>query len=430
MDISNIKSQGPLNTNTPSPFLTLPSLPIPLSDNQCMTYKHEILIFGGWKKNDCYSYHTLQNKYKRICTYPNNVVLQGHSVVKIASSSNDITLLSFGGQDVNERKHTLVMKYQSVWDENDEIGNKANLNQWLPFTNSSNEPIEIGRDGDDYCGVRAVVGGSNDHLLFISYRPKNIDVFDLNTCQYIQHVILPTDNNYVCYHCFVLRPAYGMATVQTNKKKTGMMLFCEKTGFAIEYDEDNNTFEFNKTRVWSTIREFNCYAYVHIDDALLFFGGLDYRSNGSSKVIHKYLMNENRWTKFEQILPIPLKKGVAVLSGDNTYVHILGGKDGKFDTISTHLKTEVKEWMKEETEMEKKWITEEKQKIITEQNERDILEIGYVKKDADVVTEKSHLKEFKRCEEIEITINRWLRLLSIKVGWIDDFTIITSRFIM
>ncbi|ETO07763.1 hypothetical protein RFI_29628 [Reticulomyxa filosa] len=76
-------------------------------------------------------------------------------------------LLSFGGYP----KHTLAMKYISVWDN---ISNKSNdsnnFNEWIPFTDKHNHPIIIERDKYHYHeGVRAVIGGRNNHLLFITY---------------------------------------------------------------------------------------------------------------------------------------------------------------------------------------------------------------------------------------------------------------------
>ncbi|ETO03952.1 hypothetical protein RFI_33451, partial [Reticulomyxa filosa] len=142
-------------------FQTLKELPIRLDHAQCVIHKHELLICGGWDKRDCYSYHKIKNEYKLI--YNNN------------KDSNQITILSFGG-DIY--KHTLVMKYISVWSNLSDISNKSNefnnYNQWIPFKDNHNNPIIIGRDDDNYHGMRAVIGGSNNNLLFITYHPENI----------------------------------------------------------------------------------------------------------------------------------------------------------------------------------------------------------------------------------------------------------------
>ncbi|ETO36528.1 hypothetical protein RFI_00534 [Reticulomyxa filosa] len=49
---------------------------------------------------------------------------------------------------------------------------------------------------------------------------------------------------------------------------------------------------------------------------------------------------------FQNTLPSPLKDCVAILSEDNTCVHIIGGENDK-ECMSTHMKTEVCEWLSE-----------------------------------------------------------------------------------
>ncbi|ETO31826.1 hypothetical protein RFI_05290 [Reticulomyxa filosa] len=295
---------------TSTPFQSLNALPNSLWQSQCVLHKYEILICGGYKKRDCYSYHTLKNEYKFICEYPNDVALWGHCVVKLVDNnknSNEITLLSFGG----DYKHTLVMKYMSVWsNENDENeSNKLkelnNHNQWIPFKDNDGNPIQIGRDYDNYWGVRAVIGGSNNHLLFIAFKDNNISVFDLNTFQFIKHSNIPTD---------------------------------DLTGLSIEYDEDDNTFQFCNLPVCKSIAVFSHYAYVCINDVILFFGGSNL--DVVSKSVHKYSIRENKWMTFQNTLLSPLGDCVAILSEDNTYVHIIGE--------STHVKTQVSELLSEE----------------------------------------------------------------------------------
>ncbi|ETO01077.1 hypothetical protein RFI_36365 [Reticulomyxa filosa] len=64
-------------------------------------------------------------------------------------------------------------------------------------------PIIVGRDKDNYCGARAIIGGSNNNnLLFITYFPRNISVFDLNAFQFINHDYFQI-NNVISVHCFV-----------------------------------------------------------------------------------------------------------------------------------------------------------------------------------------------------------------------------------
>ncbi|ETO23822.1 hypothetical protein RFI_13343 [Reticulomyxa filosa] len=249
-----------------SPFETLTSLPRPFSQAQCVVHKHEILICGGFQNNECYSYHTIKEQYKHICSYPKEMLFSGHTVVSRveASSSRAITLLSFGGHP----KHTLVMKYVSVWEnDKDDSADTSDTekikdwNQWLPLTDNQNNRIQIGRNGDNYFGVRAVIGGSENNLLFITYRPSNIDIFNLDTLQYINHYTFPYEKHVVFCHCFV--------SIPENKVST-MILFSEKTGLSIEYDEDTNTFEFYKLWVCTNIRPFKRYAYVNVNQFIFF----------------------------------------------------------------------------------------------------------------------------------------------------------------
>ncbi|ETO16697.1 hypothetical protein RFI_20641 [Reticulomyxa filosa] len=312
-----------------APFQNLKDLPIPLSDSQCVLHKHELLICGGFKQKACYTYHTLKNEYKFICEYPSDVEINGHCVVKLVDNNKDtnqVTLLSFGGK----KKHTLTMKYVSVWDnDNDNEMNKLkksnNYNEWTSFTDSHNHPIIIGRSCDDYHGLRAVTGGSHNNLLFITYFYKNISVFDLNRYIFIKHDILPT--NYINYHCFVSKSENRQEIVKKNKRIYEMLLFCYNTGFSIKYDEYYNTFQFRQLYVCKDISPFNSYAYVCINDIILFFGGAGYST--VSKSIHKYSIQENKWMAFQNTLPNPLYNCVAILSADNTNIHIIGGQNDK-----------------------------------------------------------------------------------------------------
>ncbi|ETO26090.1 hypothetical protein RFI_11048 [Reticulomyxa filosa] len=276
-------------------FQILKDLPIRLEQSQCVSHKHELIICGGAGERACYSYHTLKNEYKLICEYPSNVKLSGHCVVKLVDNNkednNQITLLSFGSIYVGQYHHTLVMKYVSVWSNNipDKSNELNNYNQWVPFTNKYNHPIIIGEDQGAFEGVRAVIGGSNNNLLFITYLKSNISVFDLNTFQFIKRIYLPID--YVGYPCFILNSENGQGQEMTkiNKQNNQMLLFCKTTGLSIGYDEDNNIFTFNELPVCDNIALFRNYAYVCINDIILFFGGC---GDGISKSVYKYSIRE------------------------------------------------------------------------------------------------------------------------------------------
>ncbi|ETO12105.1 hypothetical protein RFI_25270 [Reticulomyxa filosa] len=315
-----------------TPFQTLKDLPTLLSRSQCVLHKHELLICGGYEQRACYSYHILKNEYKFICEYLSDIKLNGHCVVKLVDSSNQITLLSFGSDRNGKNKHTLVMKYVSVWNDTSNKSNELNnYNQWVSFTDNHNHPIIIGRDEDYYTGVRAVIGGSNNHLLFITYFIDNISIW--------------------C-HCFVLNSENRqeqkmMKTNQEkNKQQYQMLLFCEKEGLSIEYNEDYNTFQFHQLPIYKDIAIFSSYAYVCINDVILFFGGYCYNYGNAiySKSVHRYSIRESKWITFQNILPRSLYDCVAILSEDDNRIHIIGGKDDKDTTVSTHMKTEVRVW--------------------------------------------------------------------------------------
>ncbi|ETO32983.1 hypothetical protein RFI_04124 [Reticulomyxa filosa] len=402
----NIKNMGNQNKTQTTPFQNLKELPTSLSQSQCVLHKHEILICGGRDKNDCYSYHILKNEYKFICSYSSDVELAGHCVVKLIGNNNNkdsnvITLLSFGG-DKYTKRHAFVMKYVSVWGNDDDDGdnemNKSKkekkskkYNRWITFTDNYKNPILIGRDDDSYSGARAVIGGSDNHLLFITYRINNISVFNLNTFQFIKHDTLPTSIfDSIRHHCFVLKSENGQEMTKTSeknrdkkKKNNEMLLFCQKTGSSIEYDEDDNTFQFHKLFVCKDIEPFRHYAYVCVNDVILFFGGWDGELDNESvisKSVYKYLIQENKWITFQNILPSPLSFCTAILSEDSMYVHIIGGLNDKRASVLTHMKTKVNEWSSKE-EMKKIELKAEEEKNINGETKKIVKKEGVKKKE-------------------------------------------------
>ncbi|ETO23821.1 WD-40 repeat-containing protein [Reticulomyxa filosa] len=442
IDTYDIKTEPDRNQDMSIPFETLPSLPVPFFLAQCVAHKHEILICGGFQNNECYSYHTIKEQYKRICSYPKGMIFSGHTIVKRVDAKNEnaVTLLSFGGYP----KHTLVMKYASVWDTNNKptvrkIEQRKNSNQWLPLTDNLNNPIWIGRNNDNYFGMRAVIGGSNNHLLFITYRPNNIDVFNLDTLQYVKHYILPTESDLISSHCFVSK---------SKDQKSTMILFSEKTGLSIEYNENNNTFSYEKLLTCIAYKQYNRYAYVSIDDFIFFFGGWNEKSHFSNG-IYKFSLKDKKWTKLERILSVSLRDCTGVINGDGTHVHIIGGSNGLAAT-STHLRIKISDLLTKETEAERQWIVEEeKAREIEKQNEIIEREIKQIKTNSKYIEENtfealklkvnlafSKKKKKKKWKlqvilyKIEMIIDSWLRLLSIRIGWIRDFDKIVLRYIL
>ncbi|ETO05618.1 hypothetical protein RFI_31778 [Reticulomyxa filosa] len=161
-----------------------------------------------------------------------------------------------------------LMKYVSVWSDdknnNDENGNEKNkskqlnqlnkfnksknYNQWIPFIGNYNRPINIRSDPYNYEGARALIGGRNNHLLFITYPVNNISVFDLNIFQFIKHDTLPT-NDWIWYHCFVSKSEYGqvqemMKTNQKYKQNYQMLLFCGRQDYQLNIMKITKLFNF------------------------------------------------------------------------------------------------------------------------------------------------------------------------------------------
>ncbi|ETO02973.1 hypothetical protein RFI_34437, partial [Reticulomyxa filosa] len=237
-------------------------------------------------------------------------------------------------------------------------------------------------------------------------------------------------------HCFVKKTK----NESSNKKKTEMLLFWDNMGLSIEYDEQSNTFQFSKVPICTTMRKMTGYFYVQINDIILFFGRIG--TVNDSKLAHRYSIKDNTWMQFEQSLHTSLTGCIGILSADAVFVHIIG----EYYTTSNetiHLKTRVKEWMRKETEKERRWMEEEAEKRQAEDIYKDLQEMGdeidlnkmkvinfffffFIKCVEIVWGEKK-----KIYKEIGTIIEHWVRCsLSVKIGWIDDFNKIILRFIM
>ncbi|ETO36598.1 hypothetical protein RFI_00464, partial [Reticulomyxa filosa] len=221
-------------------FLTLKELPTQLSHSQCVIHKHELLICGSNNQRACYSYHTLKGEYKLICEYPSDIKLHGHNVVKLVdNNSNDkhnnlMTLLFFiWSNDNNNDENENKTNKSKELNELNQLNKSNNYNQWLPFTDNRNHLIIIGRD--------------QNHNFF--------------------------------------------------RAKLSNAVVCSKTLLSIEYDENNNTLQFHKLPVCDDITSFSSYAYVCINDLILFFGGWNSMYGAErfiSKSVHKYSIRENK----------------------------------------------------------------------------------------------------------------------------------------
>ncbi|ETO03666.1 hypothetical protein RFI_33737, partial [Reticulomyxa filosa] len=201
------KSTSDMSAQFNNIFQILPELLKPFTISQCILFKDELLVCGGFQTSDCYSYHTLKKQYKYICSYPNDVQLYGHCVVQLIHSqtnSNEIHLLSFGGQGENKMKQAFSMKYKSVWEISDSKSEHQSFNTWIRHK----QDTDIGKLEDELRGLRGLISRINNDLLFIAHHPENIDAIDLKTMKPltgIKNNIIPKETHEfgIDYHCFV-----------------------------------------------------------------------------------------------------------------------------------------------------------------------------------------------------------------------------------
>ncbi|ETO03209.1 hypothetical protein RFI_34201 [Reticulomyxa filosa] len=171
--------------------------------------------------------------------------------------------------------------------------------------------------------------------------------------------------------------------IKTNEEKNKnyqIMLFYKKIGLSIEYNEDNNTFQFHQLPVCDDIAQLYAYAYLCINDVIFFFGG--FGDKAASKSVHKYSIREKKWMTFQNTLPNPLFNCIAILSEEDNYIHIIGGKNNNCAILLTHMKTKVSLW------------------------------------------DHSLLSK----NEIKYIIQNWIRISEINFGWIDDFDKIIIKY--
>ncbi|ETO02114.1 hypothetical protein RFI_35322, partial [Reticulomyxa filosa] len=88
-------------------------------------------------------------------------------------------------------KYMLIMNYVSVGkkekEKEEKNKNKEHVNERVPFAAKSQQSKTFARNQDN------LSWSFNNHLLFITYRPKNISVFDLNKFKFLKETSLPID---------------------------------------------------------------------------------------------------------------------------------------------------------------------------------------------------------------------------------------------
>ncbi|ETO00351.1 hypothetical protein RFI_37096 [Reticulomyxa filosa] len=327
-----------MSTKLNNIFQILPELPKPLAPSHCILFKDELLIYGGYTTNDCYSYHTLKKQYKYICSYPNDIQMDGHCVVQLIHSqtnSNEIHLLSFGGQGGNKMKQTFSMKYKSVWEISESKSEHQSFNTWIRH----NQDTNIGKLEDHLQGVRGLIGGINNDLLFITHHPKNIKVIDLKTMKAlagIKNNTIPKEND-IFYHCFV------PLTMNNRKLINHFILFCRNTGLLIKYDERNKTFHYEKLPICPALNGSYSYSFVYLYDFIFLFGGFNGNTWQKVKSVYKYSMKEKIWTECKFTLPMAISQSFAILSDDNKNVHVIGGRNAKYEIQKMHVNVNVEQ---------------------------------------------------------------------------------------
>ncbi|ETO22735.1 WD-40 repeat-containing protein [Reticulomyxa filosa] len=311
MDRNDLKEDEMKIDTTTISFEKLPCSPTPFYLSQCVAHGDEILICGGLSNSLCYSYHITKKQYKLICSYPMDVELYGHCIIKLTNIKNEhlneVTLLSFSGSKYS--RHTLMMRYVSVWNDDDNETNtikkeNENCNEWIVLTDKdSNKPIFIGGNEENCHEACAVIGGKHNNLLFITYQPNYIAVLNSNTLQYIRHDILPIENENedddgngdsdgIKYHCLVST---------NNSNANEMILFCAKKGLMIKYNEDENIFQFHDIRVCSSLKSLSSYAYVYVNNFILFFGGEEEWTKEETEIEKQWIEQEQERVQIEEI---------------------------------------------------------------------------------------------------------------------------------
>ncbi|ETO35886.1 hypothetical protein RFI_01175 [Reticulomyxa filosa] len=291
-----------------SAFQNLPNLPKNFVAPQCVLLKDELLICGGENNNKCYSYHLVKKQYEYICSYPSGVELKGHCVLQ----------LSHQGDNPDEiHLYPLEDKMQAnIWSHTQKA--EPSLNSWTLVAKS-----QIGELSDNLEGVRGVIGGMNNDLLFITHFPKNIRVIDLKTMKPLKGVtnsIIPNKEN-ESEHCFVPLTMNGSVTKVVNH----FLLFHRNIGLLISFDEGQRTFTYENLPTCPELREVSSYAFLGCYGYVFLFGGCDNRSKAKTRCVWKYSISRKIWSVCKSKLPTEVSSSFALLDQNNVHVHVIGG---------------------------------------------------------------------------------------------------------
>ncbi|ETO00037.1 hypothetical protein RFI_37422, partial [Reticulomyxa filosa] len=147
----------------------------------------------------------------------------------------------------------------------------------------------------------------------------------------IKNNIIPKENSTfrIWYHCFV-------PLTTNNEKLINFILFCGNTGLLIKYDEQNKTFHYQTLPICPALNDFKYYSFVYLYDFIFLFGGYNWETRQKTKNVYKYSMKEKTWNECTFTLPMEISQSFAILSDDDTNVHVIGGWNAKDEIKKMH----------------------------------------------------------------------------------------------
>ncbi|ETO30866.1 hypothetical protein RFI_06254 [Reticulomyxa filosa] len=319
-----------------------PQLMRPNCVAQCIMMGDEIVMCDGDVDSNCYSYHCKKRSYRFVAEYPNTVwtplIVRCDRVLdEQVQGCNEMLLLSFCGKEEANGSELWIMKYKSVWNDDDNDDKKEQtythqqMNEWVPLIDpQTSQRIQFKQE---YEQAEACVGGDKDnHLLFISYL-TNVDIVDLRTCQCVHSLQSLPQSLY--HHCMVSLPSSLSSSV---------LLFFKSTALWIDYDESTKstttttttTTTMKRLALIEDLRDYYSYGFVFVQNHILLFGGRN-EEGCRRDDIYLYSVQHNVWTKSKHKLPFKMSGCTAVLSTDRQFIHILGGKNERSERQSLHL---------------------------------------------------------------------------------------------
>ncbi|ETN99652.1 hypothetical protein RFI_37818, partial [Reticulomyxa filosa] len=194
------------------------------------------------------------------------------------------------------------------------------------------------------------------------------------------------------------------------------ILFCLNTGLLIKYDEQNKTFHYEKLPICPALNDLKSYSFVYLCDFIFLFGGRNVNTSQKTKSVYKYSMKEKTWSEFKFTLPMEISLSFAILSNDDTNVHIIGGWNARNEIQKMHVTVNV-EQLFEKSELLKmaRCMIEKERMIENEKNNK--YEIELPKKWKEMETQiqifENKLKELDEEKRMELNKMNWDDIWSI-----------------